>query len=91
MAQASLKVQGSPGEFVISGCLDPTPTPCTKKILAGFVRFAWTPLGSSGVFRPLDPPGQLTANQQREHIWPSNVGGQGHIVLIFVTTIFCAV
>ena len=49
-------VQGSSGEFVISGCLAPTPTPCTKKILTGFLRFAWTPLGTSGGPDPWNSP-----------------------------------
>jgi len=39
---------GGPGEFVISGCLDPYPQPVPKKFRIGFLRFTWTPLGSSG-------------------------------------------
>jgi len=30
-----------PDEFVISGCLAPTPSPCMKKNFTGFVRFVW--------------------------------------------------
>jgi len=34
----------------------PPPPSCMRTILRGFLRFAWTPLGSSGGSGPLDPP-----------------------------------
>ena len=49
-----------PGEFVIIGCLAPYPPPSTKKILTRFLRFAWTPLGSSGGSGALDTPRPAT-------------------------------
>ena len=42
-------------------CLAPTPPDLTKKIITGFLRFAWTPLGSSGGSGPLDPPASYAA------------------------------
>ena len=48
-----------PGDFVISGCLAPTPTLVYEKNLTGFLRFTWTPVNSSGGSGPQEPHGQL--------------------------------
>ena len=39
---------GSGGVRASSPSVAPTPPPSTKKILTGFLLFAWAPLGSSG-------------------------------------------
>ena len=48
---------GGPGEFVISGGLVPHTPTLYEKNLTRFLRFSWTPLGSSGEGRsgPLLP------------------------------------
>jgi len=55
-AWVGLKVQrvSGQGKFVISGqrLSNAHPIPYTKKILTGFLSFAWTPLGSSGAGDP---------------------------------------
>jgi len=38
-----------------------TPHPCTKKNLTGFLRFAWTPLGSTGGVQTPGPPSSYAA------------------------------
>jgi len=58
-AYAGLKVQEGSGRVHYQWLLSPLPHPSTKKILTRFLRFAWTPLGSSGGSGPLDPTGQL--------------------------------
>jgi len=49
------------GQICYQRLSSPHPTPCTKKILTGFLCFAWTLLGSSGGLDPWSgtPPRQL--------------------------------
>jgi len=59
-------VQGGPGKFVIGGCLLPPLPPPLQKILTGFLRFAWTPLGSSGGSRPRTSPASYAAGRDQQ-------------------------
>jgi len=63
--------EGSRGvrALVTGGCIAPHPHTQYEKIHIGFLRFAWTPLGSSGGSRPLDPPGQLRRCSSRPSSW----------------------
>jgi len=60
------RFQGS--EFVISGCLAAfTIHPVYKKNLTRFLRYAWTPMGSSGGYPRTPPPlGNYTAATLRQ-------------------------
>jgi len=84
------RFRGGPGEFIISGhgCLAPTPNPCMKKNLSGFLRFAWTPLGSSGGSGPLDPLPPASYAAVYFIAWTSNIipSVQGKFVRIHFGT-----
>ena len=54
-----MKVQEGSGRIRHQWLPGPLP-PSTKKILTGFLRFAWAPLGSSGGVRTPGPPRPAT-------------------------------
>ena len=60
----------------------PTPTPCTKKILTGFLRFARTPLGSSGGGgRTPGLPWPATALIATRHVCPAAAAANAAVYL----------